>query len=191
MQCGVDERHRQKKLIDLLTNKMWAGCWKVACDVVDNCGILVLLGTRGNGKTQMSVELLRRACLNYLPASETELQWQQAKIASYRRIRELHMSIREAYGPAPKCSEADSITSFVSPKLLVIDECQEITDSEWAAQTLTHIIDRRYGSMKPTVLVANATKEQFAKLTGDSITDRVKEGGGFIVFDWPSFRKGL
>ncbi len=189
--AGADERHMTRKHSELLAHEKWSACWKVACKVVEDCGIIVLLGSRGNGKTQMGVELIRVACSNYEP-TEDELQYGTMRaVASYTRLRDLHMTIRQAYGSAPKISEKDAVHLLLRPHLLVIDECQESSgskDSDWAAQTFTYILDKRYGLMRPTVLIANCNKQQFVKLAGSSITDRIKEDGGFLSFDWPSFR---
>lgn len=98
------------------------------------------------------------------------------------------MAIKMAYGLNAQITERDAVVSLTMPHLLVIDECQESSDSPWAAQTLTYVLDKRYGLMKPTVLIANCLKPQFVKLAGSSITDRIKESGGFLMFNWPSFR---
>lgn len=190
MGCGADQRHKNKNLDELLTHKQWSNRWKVACNGVDDNGIIALIGTRGNGKTQMGVQLILRACKLYEP-TEDELNHKVAKgIVSYKRLRELHMLIRQAYSPGSMVTESQAIEQFVTPRLLVVDECQEINEgkSDWAKQTFTYILDRRYGKMRPTVLIANCNQNQFRTLVGDSICDRIKEGGGIVRFEWDSFR---
>ncbi|KKL86168.1 hypothetical protein LCGC14_1947420 [marine sediment metagenome] len=186
--AGADSRHMRRKHDEMLKHEKWAACWEVACKVVDDSGILVLLGSRGNGKTQMGVELIRRACMDYEPTDMDLSYGRPRKVARYIRLRDLHMAIKMAYGLNAQITERDAVVSLTMPHLLVIDECQESSDSDWAAQTLTYVLDKRYGLMKPTVLIANCLKPQFVKLAGSSITDRIKESGGFLMFNWPSFR---
>ena len=48
--------------------------------------------------------------------------------------------------------------------------------------------DKRYGSMSPTVLIGNATEDQFKRQMGPSIVDRILETGGLFIFGWTSLR---
>lgn len=174
--AGVDERHRAAKIGTLVKHEPWADALQEASHIVDAGSTVVLLGKRGNGKTQMAVELIRRCCLQMQPAM-------------YIRSREVGMALREAYKPGATKSEKQSVDHFVKPHLLVIDECQERPDSDWEIRTTTLILDKRYGSMRPTVLIANCTDQQFKNLMGASIVDRLFEGGAVIDFSWESFRR--
>lgn len=176
-QSGVDARHAPLRLDEFMEHEKWADALKRARRIVERNAMLVLLGDRGNGKTQLAVELIRQTCNNL-------------KSAVYVRSREIGMCMRRAYGSDASITEIAAVDRFVAPHLLVIDECQERPDSDWEIRTLTLLLDKRYGAMKPTVMIANCTDEQFKDLMGSSIVDRLKEGGGRIMFDWPSFRQG-
>lgn len=142
---------------------------------MDGGGILALLGDRGNGKTQCGVMLVRRFCL-------------ELKLSLYVRAREIGLRVRRAYDSGAQITELEALEEFISPRLLVIDEVQELPEKDFSRDTLTYIVDCRYGRCVPTVLIANATEDAFKRIVGPAVIDRLREGGGVIVFDWPSFR---
>lgn len=174
-QSGADERHRDRPFAALAQHGGWAAAFAAACKIVDAGGILVLLGDRGNGKTQLGVELIRRSCSNL-------------RQARYYRSREIGMTLRQAYNRGNTLTEEDAVKIFTDPPLLVVDECQERSDNDWEIRSFNLIVDKRYGRKLATVLIANCTSKQFARLMGAGIVDRIKESGGKIVLDWPSFR---
>jgi DNA replication protein DnaC len=171
---GVDKRHRMRKYEDLAKHQRWAETFDAGMEVVSNGGIIALLGDRGNGKTQCGVEMVRRFCRQLHPCL-------------YVRSREIGMKLREAFR-SDTIKERDQVEFFVKPQLLVIDEAQEKPDSDFEQRSLTLILDRRYGEMKPTVIIANLDEPEFRRLVGVSVVDRIREGGGILMFDWPSFR---
>jgi DNA replication protein DnaC len=172
---GVPDRHRGRQVGELKTHAKWAAAFDAACQVVDRGGILALVGERGSGKTQCGVELVRRYCL-------------RRRACRYVRVRDIGLNIRASYDAAQHLSEAEVIAEFTRPRLLVVDEVQERTTTDFAKETLTYILDCRYGVRLPTVLIGNATEDGFKKIVGPAIVDRLREGGGVIVFSWPSFR---
>jgi DNA replication protein DnaC len=174
-EAGAPARHRGRQLGELKMHGLWAAAFEATCGIVDARGILVLLGDRGNGKTQCGVELVRRYCLALKPCL-------------YVRCREIGLRVRRAYDPGEHVTEQEAIYEFTRPQLLVVDEVQELATTDFARDTLTYILDCRYGRLVPTVLIANATEDGFKRIAGAAIVDRLREGGGVIVFDWPSFR---
>ncbi len=172
---GVGDLHAGAKLEELMEHTQWAKAWAACQRVVDMRGMLVLLGDRGNGKTQVAVELVRMCC-------------KQMQRCLYTRTRQVGMAIRESYGN-PSISEMSVVKQFTGPFLLVLDEVQEKPDTEFESRTLTMILDMRYEAKKPTVLIANATAAQFKKMVGPSIVDRIHDRGSTVMFDWPSFRR--
>lgn len=171
----VEERHSSRKLKELTQHKEWAERFELGKPVIDGGGILALLGDRGVGKTQMAVEYIRRYCL-------------AGKGCLYERARAIAMRLREAYGGRTSLTERQVMGEFVKPHLLVIDEAQERADTDWEIRSMTLLLDMRYAQMKPTIFIANCKQKQFKMLVGAAITDRLKEGGGVLELDWPSFR---
>ena len=175
--AGTSKRHHVKKLEELQKHQNWASAYQRACEIIDHGEMLVLLGTLGNGKTQMGVQLIRRACVSL-------------RNCMYLRCREVGMELRKCYGSrAEGISERKAIAAFCRPDLLVLDECQEKADTEWEQRSLTLILDKRYGDMKPTVLIANGNENDLPRILGRSASDRIQEGGGVLLFNWESFRR--
>lgn len=75
-----------------------------------------------------------------------------------------------------------------SPFLLIIDEIGLQFGSDTERMYLSEIINDRYNSLLPTVLIGNVTLQELKELVGDRIIDRFKEDGQVVVFDWESHR---
>ena len=86
-------------------------------------------------------------------------------------------------------SAAEVIISFLTPKLLIIDELQEAKGSDFEDRTLTAIIDGRYDRAVDTIIITNLTTDAMGEALGPSIVSRMRECGGGIECDWPSFRE--
>jgi DNA replication protein DnaC len=81
------------------------------------------------------------------------------------------------------------IDRMTEPGLLVIDELQERGETAFEDRLLTHLIDARYGAKRPTILIANLSKDELGKSLGPSIVDRASENGRRIDFTWNSYRR--
>jgi DNA replication protein DnaC len=136
-------------------------------------GITALVGGRGTGKTRMAAEV----CREFASSDPT-----------YTTAMELFLRIRSTYDRDSKESEKSVIEDLADASILVIDEVQERGNSEWEDRLLTHIIDRRYGNERPTILIANLTKKELAGSLGASIVSRLQETGGVIEMTGPSHR---
>lgn len=172
---GVYPIHRAKDRKSLFAHERWAAAYAKAQDATE-CGKIVALLSpkRGNGKTQIGVELIRESC-------------RHGHEARYVLAREIGMALRECYR-RPDQRESDVLDRFIEPRLLVIDEIQERPDTESEMKLLTMIVDKRWGHELPTVLIANLGLQEFAAHVGPSVCDRLRDGGGVIEFDWSSFR---
>ena len=137
---------------------------------------LALVGWRGNGKTQMAVELIKLRC-------------QHLKSARFVTAVEFFMHVKRSYKPDWEESEIDVLAQFRKYSLLVIDEIGKCGETEWQNTLLFELLNRRYNSMKDTILICNRTKEEFEAMIGPSLASRMNEGGGILVCDWPSFRE--
>lgn len=134
-----------------------------------------MLGNRGTGKTQMAAALIRETC-------------QREASAIYVKAMDLFLDIRRAYQMEDEC-EADRIATYITPRLLVIDEFGVRGESPWEDRLVTHIIDKRYDAGRDTILISNQTPDEFKTAAGASITSRMSETGGIIECNWPSFRR--
>lgn len=140
---------------------------------IEEGGIIALIGPRGTGKTRLSAEAVR----NHAPEE-----------ASYTTAMALFLRIRASFGKNSKESEDDVVTEMARAPLLVLDEVQERGNTAWEDRILTHILDRRYGAMLPTIVIANLTESALVECLGDSIISRLTETGGVIEINGPSHR---
>lgn len=135
-----------------------------------------LLGKRGTGKTQMAVELIRHTTLEL------------GKPAQFCSAMDFFLEIKSTFGKNSEEDERQVIARFARFELLVMDEFQERGETEWEDRILTHLIDKRYGDQKSTLLIANLGKAEFLKAIGASAKSRMEETGGIIECGWDSFR---
>lgn len=139
-------------------------------------GMLVgLVGTRGNGKTQMAVELMRATTEN-------------ERTALFTTATSFFMEIKAGYKTDSLDSEKQTIIRYSKPALLVIDEIGKRGGSEWENNLLFEVINRRYNAIKDTLIIDNRTPLEFQVTIGPSISSRMHESGGLIECTWPSFR---
>lgn len=137
--------------------------------------LIVLLGPRGCGKTQLAVAAMDLVC--------------HSAQARYATAMEIFLELRGSFGPAAKESEKSVLERFCTPGLLVIDESQERGETPFEDRALNFIIDKRYRECLPTIVISNQTAPEFFKAMGASITDRAHEGGAVFSFTTSSFRK--
>lgn len=135
--------------------------------------IVALCGSRGTGKTQLAATIAK----TYAGAGKAPL---------YATAMGFFLDIKESFDG--NRSEKAVIESYCGPSLLIIDELQERRETAWGNQLLTHLIDRRYGAMKDTLLITNQTQATFLDAIGDSVASRIVETGGVAFCDWPSYR---
>lgn len=142
-------------------------------------GITAVIGPRGTGKTQIATW----AAVWMIEARNAtgKQNWAETP-AAYTTALEMFIRLRaDQHNP-------ESVAKFVAHTLLVIDEIQERGETDFEDRMLTHIIDRRYGAMKPTLLLGNLTPEKLSASLGWSIIDRIRETGHLIVLDGNSRR---
>jgi len=139
--------------------------------------IFILLGSRGTGKTQLATAVARYV-------AETK-----SNRSKYVVLGDLFTAIKGTFKSGSADSENSILDSLTSAPLLVLDECHEITGTEWQGQILTRLIDARYREQMTSILITNHSKEAFIDAVGTSIADRIAECGYLIECDWPSFRR--
>lgn len=147
----------------ILSNKEWAA--------------LIMTGKTGTGKTWLASEfaeaLIRRLGLS----------------VRYVTAQGIVSEIQSAYGREGK-SEEGEIERFTSYDLLVIDEADVKRDNPNASLLFTEVINRRYISGKPVVVITNQAMENLEQYVGDRVYSRLHENGFICSFDWPDFRRG-
>jgi DNA replication protein DnaC len=139
-------------------------------------GMLVaLIGTRGTGKTQLAVEVMKAAT-------------EKMRSAIYITATEFFMEVKATYRRDSDCTEESVIRDYRNTRLLVIDEIGKRAQSDWENNLLFELINLRYNDMRDTLVIDNATKPDFIAAIGPSIASRMNECGGIIECNWGSFR---
>ena len=175
--CGIGERHSMQDFDYLAKKVEWLAKYKIAKQVVFDGGLVILLGDRGNGKTQCAAAIMRDICFSNPP-----------KAAKYYVAREVGMVLREPYSKNSQLTERQAVAKFIKPHFLVIDEAHERMDTDHERKNLNFIVDKRYRDVLPTLFIANCGPDQLIDLLGPSICDRSLEGGKRLLFDWKSYR---
>jgi DNA replication protein DnaC len=171
--ANIPERHKKFKFED---NKIeqWGRVHNNITDMLGSGFSSGLVGTRGCGKTQLSVCVIRAACKVGLSAY-------------YEKAMDIFISLRTAFKVEGR-TEMDVIKKYCKHKLLVIDTMENRGETPFEDRLLNHIIDKRYDNMLDTLLVSNQKAEDFAAVLGPSIVSRMNETGRIITCNWNSFR---
>lgn len=170
---GAPERHAQRTAID--KSGPWGEFLKKINSSLGEGRMWALCGTRGNGKTQMAVEIMRHAT-------------QIGMSARYVVVTEFFAAIKATYRKDWTETEMNVIERFRKPKLLVIDEIGKRGESDWENNLLFLLLDKRYTDMTDTIVVANLDSDKMGENLGSSIASRLGETGGLIECTWPSRR---
>jgi DNA replication protein DnaC len=135
---------------------------------------LIFLGAPGTGKSHLATAILQailpKHCGLYTTTSAIIRAWRD----TWRKESEL--------------SERQLLKTYAELPLLVIDEVGVQRGTEDEKNTMFDILDRRYRDMKPTILLANQTKEQLAEILGERVFDRLRETARIVSFQWESYR---
>jgi hypothetical protein len=175
--CGFGARHGSPDR--LLSLRPWCSRAQSAIDhhivpAVAGGSMVVITGPRGRGKTQVAAHVVHRWYARY---GRTD-----SRRARYEVALGLMLRIKATYGDHDRRdSPAHPIASAIGAALLVVDEAHELA-SDHDRQQLTYIVDQRYLSRRPTVLIANAASDRVSLecVLGASILERARDGGVIV-----------
>ncbi|MBK1884636.1 ATP-binding protein [Luteolibacter pohnpeiensis] len=169
----------------------WLRTFDEARGAVAKGGIVVFVGNRGPGKTQMAAEIARGCQYPHDAAEWNGVRPVANRTALYRRAIDIFLDLRDANRSGSKTSEKQVLENLARVGLLVIDEFQDRGESDWENRMVTNLIDKRYAAERPTILIANYTRAEMAKAISASVRDRMHENGKSFEFNWPSYRRVL
>ena len=176
---GVPERYFNEALDTYkITNEMQATAAKAATNFLHavKCGefkSLVLIGSAGTGKTHLACAIIREAG------------------GKYRTAPDIVEEMRRAKSFTANDTEADIIKYYGHVPLLVIDEIGRGIASTDEKYMLYQILNARYNTRKPTVLVSNFTKADFLQYIGVAAADRLVESAEVWELNGESYRREL
>lgn len=182
--CGVGVRHRRiRTWAELRAPPTGFPAYRAAEDALKKFladprgAILVLLGVRGTGKTQL--------CAVAIAETIAAGRW-----AMYTTVADLLADLKSRYGSGePSDGDAAWLLHWGNPFLLCIDEIAERLDSAWSGTMLAALLDLRYRELRPTILAGNVSRADLPEVLPASICSRINEHGGVIECNWSSFRE--
>ena len=120
---------------------------------------LLFAGPVGVGKTHLAVAILRglvekgARCLFYEYGS-------------------LLKEVQESYSPVSRTSEASLLAQVCRAEVLVLDELGASRPTEWALDTLAHVIGSRYNDKRLTIFTTNYTDTR-DNAAAETLEDRI------------------
>lgn len=182
-QCGAPERALRaireatadKKPFLSKSPEQYASVARGLIDKLGSGFLVALIGERGTGKTLMSVGVMGEHA-------------NEGRTVLYSTLTNFLMQIKATYNKESASTELDVMESFRKPDLLVLDEMGRRADTDWEDRLLFELLDGRYQDMNDTLLLSNQSPEVFEQAVGPSLSSRMKETGGIIICNWPSFR---
>ncbi len=133
----------------------------------------VMIGNAGTGKTHLACALIREAG------------------GQYRTAPDLVEELRRAKSFTASETEAQIIKHYGSVSLLVIDEIGRGIAETDEKYMLYQILNARYNTRKPTVLISNFSKADFLKYIGVAAVDRLVESAELVELNGNSYRQEL
>lgn len=139
------------------------------------CALFV--GKPGTGKTHLATGIALAAMAN----------WNASTLftTTMRALRR----VKDTWVRGSVETESEAIEALVFPDLLILDEVGIQFGSDTERMILFDVLNARYESRKPSLLLSNLMVAEVRDFLGERIFDRLREDGGkVIVFDWPSHR---
>lgn len=171
LQAGIPKRHNSTVA---RFEGEWGSTYQKLHQKLSTGFLCALVGTRGNGKTQIGSELIKANS-------------QKLRTSRFCNAIEFFMDIKATYKGDTK-SEKDVIKEYMKPQLLVIDEIGQRSDSEWENRLLFYLVNERYEACKDTLFIGNLEPIKLIEALGPSIASRMNEIGGVFECKWESFR---
>lgn len=135
---------------------------------------LILSGMPGTGKSHLAGAVLQAI----LPAH----------CGLYITCLGLIRMVRATWRRDNARSETEVMNTLTRVPLLVIDEIGVQYGTEGEQTILFDVLDARYRSMQPTILLTNQDKAGLKTFLGDRTYDRLTETCRWVAFDWESYR---
>ncbi len=103
---------------------------------------ILLMGSCGTGKTHLAVSALRQ-------------MMQRGHGARFYDYRELLKEIQASYSPDHPITETSVLEPVLETEVLLIDDLGASKPSDWALDTIGHILTKRYNESRVTILTTN------------------------------------
>jgi DNA replication protein DnaC len=139
------------------------------------CALFV--GLPGTGKTHLAAGIGLR------------LMKRDKRRVLFTTVMRAVRSIKETWTRGAELTESEAIARLVAPDLLILDEVGVQFGSETEKLMLFDVLNERYETRRPTLLISNLDLDGVRAYLGERIFDRLREDGGeAVAFDWASHR---
>lgn len=129
-------------------------------------GGLVMCGKPSTGKNHLALSIAKHV-INEHQSS-----------ALFTTALRITRAFKSTWSKSAECSESEVIKRYTQPDLLIIDEVGVQFGNEAEKLILFEVINTRYESMKPTILISNLALDELAGFIGERVIDRMNDGGG-------------
>jgi len=176
---GVPERYWAESLATYTTGSKERAEAKAAAEKffqAIKCGAfrtLAFIGGAGTGKTHLACAIVREYG------------------GLYRTAPDLVEELRRAKSFTAADTEAAIVQNYGHARLLVVDEIGRGINAADEKYMLYQIINARYNTRRPTVLISNFKKAEFLQYIGIAAADRLVESGEIRELTGESYRKEL
>lgn len=137
----------------------------------------VFIGKPGTGKTHLAIGIGLR------------IMHRDGRSVLFSTVMRTIRRVRSTWDRNAEESETEAIAVFTRPDLLILDEVGIQYGSEAEKLLIFDIINDRYESRRPTLLLSNLDLADVRAYLGERVYDRLREDGGeVVVFDWDSYR---
>jgi DNA replication protein DnaC len=194
--AGIPERFIGKSLGDYrATTEAQRRVLEVARDYADNFAVhlevgrcLVLSGGVGTGKTHLGCAILQ-ALLSHRFEMREGCAPPVGYYVLYSTASEIIRTIRATWHRKADQNEAQALSRFTRPDLLLIDEVGVQMGSDSERAQLGELVDLRYRAMVPSLVITNCDKADLTHYLGERAVDRLRDNGGLMaVCNWTSYR---
>ena len=134
---------------------------------------LVLIGSAGTGKTHLAAGIIREAG------------------GIYRTAPEIVEELRRAKSFSAAETEGRIVNYYGGVSLLVIDEIGRGINATDEKYMLYQVLNARYNTRRPTVLISNFDKSAFLQYIGVAAADRLVESAEVVEMNGTSYRQTL
>jgi DNA replication protein DnaC len=173
------------------TGNAWLEQFAITKGLCERGAIVVLCGGNGTGKTRMAYEVAKSGTFpkSEIKVTKGDFSYWEATPAIYTTAMGLFVKFRDAMAGRINKGGTAIMKECAEACLLVIDELQDRGETAFEDQILTAVVDARYQHGRPTILIANLARNDLASRLSPSLISRIRENGGFVDCNWPSYRK--